>query len=66
MGIRFIALLLGAAVLMSLALFTTSCNKPIQDTSASAGASATSTNAVPAIPTASAGTPKLQYIGADW
>jgi hypothetical protein len=62
MGIRFIAVLLGAALLMSLALITTSCNKPAKDT----GAGTTTGSAPPVTQTASANLPKLQEYGADW
>jgi hypothetical protein len=60
MGIRFVAVLLGAALLMSLAFITTSCNKPAQDSAPGASKPATVTAA------ASSGLPKLQEYGADW
>jgi hypothetical protein len=63
MGIRFVAVLLGAALLMSLALITTSCNKPAQDSGPGASASGKPATVTAA---ASSGLPKLQEYGADW
>lgn len=62
MGIRFIAVLIVAAVLVSHVFIATSCNKPAQDT----GAGTATSSAPPVAQAASANLPKLQYYGADW